>query len=104
MLASSRIVFGREFKTTPLWMWVLQRVSGLLLAPLVALHVYAPGLVSYRIVDPLLLAVVLAHGYSGLRRLSTATRTASLNAIVVIAWCAAVAFFGALIVIASITS
>ena len=35
MQASNRIVFGRAFRVTPVWIWVMQRASGLLLGPLV---------------------------------------------------------------------
>lgn len=100
MSASSRTVFGRTFRVTPVWLWLLQRASGLLLGPLVALHVWAPGLAANRALNALLLAIVLAHGYSGLRRVVTAQGRAGVHAAMGLAWCAAVALFGALLVFA----
>ncbi|OGA42734.1 MAG: hypothetical protein A3G24_18275 [Betaproteobacteria bacterium RIFCSPLOWO2_12_FULL_62_13] len=99
MPASNRIVFGRAFTITPVWMWILQRASGLLLGPLVALHVLVPDMAASRALNALLLAVVLAHGYSGLRRMVTAAGKAAFYSTLAIIWCVAVAIAGALLVI-----
>lgn len=97
--AASRMVFGREFTVTPVWLWILQRASGLLLGPLVALHVWMPNMAANRALNALLLAVVAAHGYSGLCRLITAKNQAALYSVFAVAWCAIVALAGALLVI-----
>jgi len=100
MQASNRTVFGREFKVTPLWMWILQRASGLLLGPLVALHVWTPALASNRALNAVLLAVVLAHGYSGLRRIAVTRNRIAMTTMLAWAWCAVVLVFGAMLVLA----
>lgn len=104
MLVSSRVVFGREFTVTPVWLWILQRASGLLLAPLVALHVWMPDMAGNRALNALLLVVVAAHGYSGLCRLVTARNRAALYAALAVAWCAIVVMAGALLVISGTQS
>jgi len=100
MLASSRTVFGRTFRVTPVWLWLLQRASGLLLGPLVALHVLVPHLAGSRALNVLLLAVILAHGYSGLRRMVVAQNRAPAYIALALIWCVAVAVFGGLLVFA----
>jgi succinate dehydrogenase hydrophobic anchor subunit len=100
MQASNRTVFGREFKVTPLWMWILQRASGLLLGPLVALHVWTPALASNRALNAVLLAVVLAHGYSGLRRIAVTRDRIAMTTALAWAWCVVVLVFGAMLVLA----
>ncbi|MGH8617507.1 MAG: hypothetical protein ACREUW_07420 [Burkholderiales bacterium] len=100
MLASSRTVYGRTFRVTPVWLWVLQRASGLLLGPLVALHVWVPALASNRALNALLLAIVLAHGYSGLRRMVMTQNRAPAHTAMALLWCVAVAVFGGLLVFA----
>lgn len=100
MLASSRTVFGHEFSVTPLWMWILQRASGVLLGPLVALHLWAPGVASARSLNAVLLAVILAHGYTGLRRISAKRERIGLVKALAWIWCALVIAFGAMIVVA----
>ena len=95
----SRTVYGREFQVTPVWMWKLQRVSGLLLGPLVALHMVVPGLAGNRLMNAVLLAMVLAHGYSGLRRLVNRGQRAGMHTAAAAFWCAFVAVFGTLIVV-----
>lgn len=97
MLASSRTVFGRAFRVTPVWLWVLQRASGLALGPLVALHVWVPGLASNRALNAVLLAIVLAHGYSGLRRIVQREPRAGVHAAMGVVWCVVVLAFGALL-------
>lgn len=100
MPASSRTVYGRAFSVTPAWLWFLQRASGLLLGPLVALHIWAPGLAGNRFLSALLLAIVVAHGYAGVRRVVAASGKAPLYAMLALAWCAVVALFGLLVVAA----
>lgn len=99
MPASSRTVYGRAFRMTPVWMWWVQRVSGLLLGPLVLVHMWTPDLANDRALNAVLLAIVVSHGYSGIARLVREEHRA--GAIVAIAglWLAAVGVFGALIVI-----
>lgn len=100
MQASSRTVYGREFKVTPLWMWLAQRASGLLLAPLVALHVWTPALASNRMLNAILLAVIVAHGYTGLRRIAVKRERIALVRTLTWLWCAVVIVFGAMLVFA----
>jgi succinate dehydrogenase hydrophobic anchor subunit len=69
MFATSRIVYGRTGLVTPVWMWLLQRISAVLLGPLVFVHVSIPGAARNPWVDGSLLLVVLSHGYIGLWRL-----------------------------------
>ena len=100
MQASNRIVFGRAFTVTPVWMWVLQRASGLLLGPLVAVHMWMPEMSHNRALNAALLLLVLGHGYSGIRRLAQQERRATLIAAHAWAWLILVALFGSLIVLA----
>ena len=95
---SSRTVYGREFKVTPLWLWIAQRASGLLLGPLVALHIWVPELARNRAFSALLLAIVIAHGYTGLRRIAVKHGTFGAAMVVTLMWCAIVAVFGVLVV------
>jgi succinate dehydrogenase hydrophobic anchor subunit len=99
MQASDRIVYGRPFRPTPVWMWVMQRASGVLLGPLVLLHVWSPAMASNRAVNAVLLAFVLAHGFSGLRRMAVKRGGSGRMLVVASIWCAVVAFFGLLIVV-----
>ena len=99
MQASNRIVFGRAFRATPVWMWVMQRASGLLLGPLVAVHVWVPEMSNNRALNAALLLLVLGHGYSGIRRLAQQERRATVVTAHAWAWLLLVALFGALIVL-----
>ena len=99
MQASNRIVFGRAFTVTPVWMWVLQRASGLLLGPLVAVHMWLPEMSHNRALNAALLVLVIGHGYSGIRRLAQQERRATLIAAHAWAWLIFVALFGSLIVL-----
>ena len=99
MSVFSRTVYGRAFQVTPVWMWVTQRLSGLVLGPLVALHMLSHAVSSNRAMNFALLAVVLAHGYSGLRRLVNKERSAGMHVGFAAFWCAVVAIFGAMIVV-----
>jgi len=101
-MQAERSVYGRAFRVTPLWLWGLQRASGLLLGPLVAVHLFIPGMAGQGWLNALLLAVVLAHGYSGVRRLVAAGAKARLYAALALGWCLMVGILGAMVVGASI--
>ena len=98
---AERTVYARAFRVTPVAVWVVQRASGVLLGPLVALHILVPGLAMNAALNALLLLVVVAHGYGGLRRLTTAKAMNALYITGAIAWSLAVALFGLLVVIAA---
>ena len=99
MLASSRVVFGRAFRVTPAWLWVMQRASGLLLGPLVAVHMWMPDMSHNRALNAVLLLLVVGHGYSGIRRLAQSERRFAVVTAHAWAWLILVAFFGLLIVL-----
>ena len=99
MQASDRIVFGRAFRVTPVWMWVMQRASGLLLGPLVAVHMWMPEMSQNRALNAVLLAIVIGHGYSGLKRLAQSERRSAVVTAHAWAWLVLVAFFGLLSVL-----
>ena len=99
MQASSRIVFGRAFRVTPAWMWVMQRASGLLLGPLVAVHIWMPDMSQNRALNAVLLLIVVGHGYSGIRRLVQLEHRFAVVTALAWAWLILVAFFGLLIVL-----
>lgn len=69
-LASKRVVYGQEGHITPYWIWLLQRVSGLLLGPLVLVHVLVPGAPFMVWLSAMLLGVVLTHAFIALWRLA----------------------------------
>ena len=98
MAASDRIVYGRTFRRTSLGMWLAQRASGLLLGPLVLLHMASGALASNAVLNAVLLVAILVHGYSGLRRVAAARGRSRMMLALALAWCAAVAVFGGLIV------
>ena len=99
MQASNRIVYGRAFGVTPVWMWVMQRISGLLLGPLIALHVWMPEMSHNRALNAVLLLLVVGHGYSGIRRLAQQESRSAVVSAHAWAWLLLVALFGALIVL-----
>jgi hypothetical protein len=100
MQASSRTVFGRAFRVTPAWIWVMQRVSGVLLGPLVAVHMWMPEMSHNRALNAVLLLIVVGHGYSGIRRLVLAERRSAVVTAHAWAWLIIVALFGLLVVLA----
>ncbi len=55
---------------TPYWLWVAQRISAVLLGPLVLVHVTVPSAPNTGWLGLLLLVVVLVHVFSGLWRLA----------------------------------
>lgn len=99
MQASSRIVFGRAFRVTPAWMWLMQRATGLLLGPLVAVHMWVPKMSENRVLNAVLLLLVLGHGYSGIRRFVQSERHSALITAQAWIWLICVALFGLLIVL-----
>lgn len=99
MQASDRVVYGRSFRATPRWLWLAQRGSGALLGPLVFLHMTSSNLAGSRALNAVLLAMILLHGYSGLRRLNVTQARFGLTRLLALGWCVVVALFGALLVI-----
>jgi succinate dehydrogenase hydrophobic anchor subunit len=99
MPVSDRIVYGRAFKATPVWMWLAQRASGVLLGPLVLIHMWSSQTASNSVLNAVLLAVILMHGYSGLRRVALKRDRFGLTLALTLFWCAVVAFFGVLLVV-----
>jgi succinate dehydrogenase/fumarate reductase cytochrome b subunit len=99
MQASSRVVYGRTFRVTPAWMWWVQRVSGLALGPLVALHMWVADLDKNAALNAVLLALVVGHGYSGIKRMVQSERVSSLVTANAWAWLGVVTVFGMLIVL-----
>jgi succinate dehydrogenase hydrophobic anchor subunit len=98
MPASERIVYGRAFKATPVWMWLAQRASGVLLGPLVLVHVWSGRTAASSVLNAVLLAVILLHGYTGLRRVAVKRDRFGPTLAVALFWVAAVALFGVLLV------
>lgn len=100
-LTNRRVVYGRSARATPLWMWLFQRYSGLLLGPLVFVHVLVPRAPFLVWLTSLLLAILLGHAFIGLWRLAgmkQVSREVSRYAIVGSAVVAAViAVFGILL-------
>lgn len=100
MAASSRTVYGREFVVTPTWLWVTQRASGLLLGPLTAFHIWAPGMAQNRTLNALLLVAIVVHGYSGLSRMVNGKQIAMRYKVIAIVWSVIVLFLGSAVVLA----
>ena len=100
MLASDRTVFRRQFNVTSVFMWLLQRGSAVLLGPLVAAHVWLPGMAGNRALNTLLLVIVVAHGFAGLNRMDVRKRSAWRAKVVAIIWGVTVALLGAVVVLA----
>jgi succinate dehydrogenase hydrophobic anchor subunit len=73
-LASRRAVWGRAGTPTSLGMWLFQRLSGLLLGPLVFVHVLVPSAPKMVWVSSLLLAIILGHAFIGLWRVAAMRR------------------------------
>lgn len=73
-LTERRVVYGRAGTPTPFWMWVFQRLSGLLLGPLVLVHVLVVRAPFIAWVSALLLAIILGHAFVGLWRLAAMRR------------------------------
>jgi succinate dehydrogenase hydrophobic anchor subunit len=73
-LKSRRTVYGRSGSPTSLGMWLFQRLSGLLLGPLVFVHVLVPSAPKMVWVSSLLLAIILGHAFIGLWRVAAMRR------------------------------
>ena len=99
MPASDRVVYNRAFRPTPVWMWLAQRASGVLLGPLVLMHMWSKGAAANSVLSAALLAVILVHGYAGIRRIALKKGKFALAHAATVLWFLLVAFFGALIVI-----
>jgi len=98
--AASRTVYGRTFETTRVSLWLLQRGAGILLGPVVALHIWAPDMAQNRALNAIILALVIAHAYGGVRRFALAEGKARRYAAFAVAWCVAVAAFATLVILA----
>ena len=66
----NRVSYGSEGRKTPLWVWIVQRATAVLLGPLVLVHIVVPEAAGNRWLNTVLLALVLAHGVSGIWRLA----------------------------------
>jgi len=96
MQATDRVVFGRSFRVTPLWVWWLQRLSGLALGPLAAVHIFSATWGRSTWMTALLLAVAVGHGYAGLQRMAPAARTAARGKAIAWIWAVIVVVAGVL--------
>lgn len=94
MQASSRTVYARTFRVTPFWMWILQRLAGVLLGPLVLLHAWNLLGRNYALVDGLLLVCIVAHGYSGLCRVAPKQGKVAATRFAALVWAGIVLVFG----------
>ena len=65
-------LFGDVLRRTSFGLWLLQRISAVLLGPLVLVHVVVPDAARIPWISALLLVCVLAHGVSGFWRLAAA--------------------------------
>lgn len=75
----------------------MQRLSGLALGPLVAIHALAPEMGRQSWVLALLLVSIVVHGYSGLRRIAPAANHASKATFLAWSWSAVVVVAGILV-------
>ena len=100
MPASDRVVvYNREFRATPVWMWLAQRLSGVLLGPLVVIHMWSKSTAASAVLSAILLACILVHGYTGIRRIALKKGKFALVHALTVLWFLVVAFFGVLIVV-----
>jgi succinate dehydrogenase hydrophobic anchor subunit len=72
-----RVVYGQSGTPTPFWMWVFQRLSGLMLGPLVLVHALVPHAPFVNWLSALLLALIAGHAFIGLWRLAAMRRISS---------------------------
>ena len=63
-----RTVYGKPGVQTPLWAWLFQRITGLLLGPLIIIHVLVPRGAFIDWAAALLLVIVLGHAAVALWR------------------------------------
>ncbi len=99
MPAYDRVVYGRAYKPTPAWLWIAQRASGVLLGPLVLIHIWSDKTAASAALNALLLVVILVHGYSGLRRIVVTRNRFGAALALTLIWCVVVAGFGTLLVL-----
>ena len=100
----NRAYYGREGRSTTTAVWAVQRASGILVGPLVAIHMIAPEAAASAWLGGLRLVLVLLHGGFGIWRLAARpgiSRLGNRAAVVSIAvGGAAVAALGAALVLA----
>ncbi len=99
MQGSERQVYGSIAVPTSLWVWGAQRLSGILLGPLVLLHILGVGGSAGRGLDVLLLIVIVVHGYVGIRRIRMKAKYSALLASLAAMWLLAILVFGGLALI-----
>ena len=99
MPVSERTVYSRDFRATPVWMWLVQRASGVLLGPLVLIHMWSKDTAANAALSAVLLVVTLVHGYAGIRRIAPKKGQFALTHALTVLWFIAVAVFGTLIVL-----
>jgi succinate dehydrogenase hydrophobic anchor subunit len=75
-LADRRVVYGKAGTPTPYWMWIFQRLSGLLLGPLVIVHMLVPDAPKIEWLSALLLLIIVGHAFIGIWRLAAMRRIA----------------------------
>ena len=100
MPSAERTVFGRRFAVTPLAAWMVQRLSGLALAPMIVLHATVPAIGRHRFFLAVLLLLVCMHGVTAIVRLRRRGDAAARVRTAAFAWTTAVALAGGLIVVA----
>jgi succinate dehydrogenase hydrophobic anchor subunit len=97
-LSSRRSVYGRAGTPTSLSMWLFQRLSGVLLGPLVFVHVLVPRAPHIAWITSLLLALILGHAFIGLWRMAAMRRftlpTARLGVALSVLFVVVIGFFG----------
>lgn len=69
-MTERRTVYGKSGTPTPVWMWIFQRFSGLLLGPIVLVHALVPRAPFVGWLSALLLVLILGHAFIGLWRLA----------------------------------
>jgi succinate dehydrogenase hydrophobic anchor subunit len=69
-LTERRVVYGKAGTPTPFWVWIVQRASGILLGPIVVIHVMVPRAPFNVWLSSVLLAIILAHAFIGLWRMA----------------------------------
>jgi hypothetical protein len=100
MRDSQRTVFDRSFAVTPLFAWVIQRLSGLALAPMIVVHATLPSVGRHRLFLAALLVLVCFHGLTAIVRLRRRGDGAARARVAAVAWTLVVAIAGGLVVVA----
>ena len=99
MQVSERQIFGRILIPTSLLMWGAQRLSSVLLGPLVLVHMWSAELAGNRVLNALLLLVIAMHGYAGIRRIRMKAGMTGIVATLAALWLLTVVAFGAAILV-----